>query len=66
MLPTYFEEDWFSEDREAYVKKPVELPKTKIRTVEGEKEAHLLTGIVIAGRTIGLAMTHDVPTAGKS
>lgn len=81
MLPTYFEEDWFIEDREAYVKKPcfgregdtveifhpdgtlmyadknrsytdsapvcqkfAELPKTRIKTIEGEKEAHLLTG----------------------
>jgi glutathionylspermidine synthase len=81
MLPTYFEEDWFIEDREAYVKKPCfgregdtveifhpdgtlmcadknrsytdsapvcqkfcELPKSRIKTIEGEKEAHLLTG----------------------
>ncbi len=81
MLPTYFEADWFIEDREAYVKKPcfgregdtveifhpdgtlmyadknrsytdsapvcqkfVELPKTTIKTIEGKKEAYLLTG----------------------
>lgn len=100
MLPTYFEEDWFLEDREAYVKKPcfgregdtieifhpdgslmhadknrsytdsapvfqkfTELPKTTIKTMEGEKEAHLLTGcFLINGKAsaIGIRAGHVI------
>lgn len=94
MLPTYFEADWFIEDREAYVKKPcfgregdtieifhpdgtlmyadknrsytdsapvfqkyVELPKTTIKTIEGEKEAHLLTGcFLINGKASAIGL----------
>lgn len=94
MLPTYFEEDWFIEDREAYVKKPcfgregdtveifhpdgtlmyadknrsytdsapvcqkfVELPKTTIKTTEGQKEAHLLTGcFLINGKASAIGL----------
>jgi len=94
MLPTYFEEDWFIQDKEPYVKKPcfgregdtveifhpdgtlmyadknrsytdsapvcqkfVELPKTRIKTIGGEKEAHLLTGcFLISGKASALGL----------
>jgi glutathionylspermidine synthase len=94
MLPTYYEAEWFIEDRETFVKKPsfgregdtveifnpdgslryadknrsytdcspvyqqyAELPKATIKTLEGKKEAHLLTGcFLINGKASAIGL----------